>query len=344
MSKVAKNRDGISFITPFKNRFDLFKETYQALQSQSDTNWELIIVDDKSSEEEFQKLELLVASNTKVTLIKNTEPNMNGASSARNTGATYANYSFFVFLDSDDIIGEHFVKTRLAHISEDPKLDLWIYRAQVFHHQPGDSPLLWNDFTEEDDLERFLNVDTPWHTTSTVWKKEFFQRVNGFDENCLSWQDWEIHVRALILSKNYKKYTTEIDLFYRKHEHAAISKKGLVKDHLKNRIYTVEVILQKLREANMLDNRKKYLIAKLLFSVQMNLWKSHEINGSAFKIIHKYNLLSKIELNLWKFYLRRLKVERTNPDYILKFIDKLYYMTRKEHFLDTKTSFLKIKI
>lgn len=339
-----ENRQGISFITPFKNRFNLFKETYQSLQSQSDDNWELIIVDDKSSEEEFQLLKSLVDPNIKVTLIKNTSLQLKGASFARNKGAKQANYPFIVFLDSDDVIGEDFVKTRLKNVKKEPEYNLWIYRAQVFHHQPGDSTLLWNDFTEEDDLDRFLNVDTPWHTTSTVWKKEFFQMVNGFDENCLSWQDWEIHVRALILSKNYKKYTTEIDLFYRKHEHAAISKKGLAKDHLKNRIYTVEVILQKLREANMLDNRKKYLLAKLLFSVQMNLWKSHEINGSAFKIIHKYNLLSKIELNLWKFYLRRLKVERTNPDYILKFIDKLYYMTRKEHFLDTKTSFLKIKI
>ena len=46
----------ISIVTPFKNRFELFKQTFNSIKAQSNKGFEWIIVDDHSSEKEFQKV------------------------------------------------------------------------------------------------------------------------------------------------------------------------------------------------------------------------------------------------------------------------------------------------
>jgi hypothetical protein len=119
-----------------------------------------------------------------------------------------------VFLDSDDALAETCLAHRVAVMERNPELDFAVFPMWVFHQVPGDSQFLWNTFTDENDLDRFLRADSPWNTASAVWRRDSVARTGLWDERARSWQDWEFHIRALVLGMNYLK-VPEPDSFWR---------------------------------------------------------------------------------------------------------------------------------
>lgn len=88
-----------SIIVPAYNRAYILPETIQSVQQQKFTNWELIVVDDGSSDNTEELIRKLSESDKRIKYLyqQNAE-----RSAARNNGARNANGSYFLFLDSDD--------------------------------------------------------------------------------------------------------------------------------------------------------------------------------------------------------------------------------------------------
>jgi glycosyltransferase involved in cell wall biosynthesis len=326
----------ISFIIPVKNRFDFLNQTIESLLQLRDTDWEAIIVDDHSDENCFNKIQLIADKDNRINLYKRTG-NKGGASICRNQGLEYANADYVVFLDSDDLIGANFIETRKDAIKNYPNKEMWIFPVQVFFNAPGDSKLLWNIFNENDDIDRFLNTDNVWHTTSPVWKKNAVQKIGGFHPDLTCWQDWEIHLRALANQLKYHKITQTPDIFYRRHESDAISKHNISEKNLIGRFMAVKSVFYVFKEKQMLNTKRNYLFAKLLINIYINWIKNNpSMAKEIISFVKNESLISKFELNLW---LSRLK----NNNIIGKLIDKYIYQKYNDHFLDTKTSYLNVK-
>ncbi len=93
--------DYISIITPSYNSAEYIEETIQSVLNQTYEKWELIIVDDFSSDNTVSIIESFISLDSRIKLIKNTENK--GAAFARNTAILESKYSYLAFLDSDDI-------------------------------------------------------------------------------------------------------------------------------------------------------------------------------------------------------------------------------------------------
>lgn len=336
----------ISIITPVKGRTGLFSQTYASVMNQTVLDWEWIIIDDGSTESEYCEIEKLCNSDDRVSFTKRDNKGC-GASYCRNVGADKATGEWLVFLDADDLLAAEFVENRINDIKSNSDLDFIAYRTLVFHEHPFDTDILWNDFTDEDDLDRFLKVDTPWQTTGVVWNKKFFSRIGGFDAECKNWQDWEIHVRALTENPRYIKVVRDIDFFYRKSNWSDISTKNASKDFLLDRIETVDKLIPMLKKSNMLTSRRRYFIAKLLFSINSLLCKEYAIGDAGVQIIKKYSLVGSFELSVWQWYIRKNYNEIAGLSLvgriIKKITDKIIYLCRHDHFLETKTNFLSVR-
>ena len=84
--------------------------------------------------------------------------------------------------------------------------------------------MCWNRLEGEDDLERFLRSDPPWHTSSPLWRKEAFEAVGGFNEKVMYGDDAELHVRTLLKGISCKKYPDSLpDVFIRRGEEQRIT-------------------------------------------------------------------------------------------------------------------------
>lgn len=91
----------VSIITPLYDSSRWLAKTYLSIQNQTYQNWELIIVDDLSTDDSYQIAQNLAATDSRIKVF---QLNSNGgAAMARNKAIELAKGRFIAFLDSDDL-------------------------------------------------------------------------------------------------------------------------------------------------------------------------------------------------------------------------------------------------
>ena len=92
--------DLISIITPIYNCEKYVEQTIKSVQNQTYTNYELIIVDDGSTDNSANIIKNIMKNDNKIIYIKQKN---SGVVVARNTAIENAKGRFIAFLDSDDL-------------------------------------------------------------------------------------------------------------------------------------------------------------------------------------------------------------------------------------------------
>lgn len=91
----------VSIITPTYNCGRFIAETIQSVQAQTYTDWEMIIVDDCSTDNTFEIVKTFMVNDARIRYIRN-ERN-SGAAITRNRALREAKGQWIAFLDSDDL-------------------------------------------------------------------------------------------------------------------------------------------------------------------------------------------------------------------------------------------------
>jgi teichuronic acid biosynthesis glycosyltransferase TuaG len=91
----------VSIITPLYNSENFISNTIESVISQTYDNWELLIVDDNSSDNSFSIVEEYSLRDKRIK-VKSSSINL-GAAEARNLALRKAKGKYIAFLDSDDI-------------------------------------------------------------------------------------------------------------------------------------------------------------------------------------------------------------------------------------------------
>lgn len=105
----------ITIITPTFNREVLVQATIKSILDQTYTNWELIIVDDGSTDNTEQVIQEYLTD----TRIKYIKKENSGQASSLNVGSGYATGDYITFLDSDDEAYPNWLEVVTSHIKED---------------------------------------------------------------------------------------------------------------------------------------------------------------------------------------------------------------------------------
>ena len=124
----------VSIILPTFNRAHLLGETIKSVQLQTYPYWELIIVDDGSTDRTPQLIERLADSRIRYFA----QPHSGNIISLRLNGIYYANGEFIAFLDSDDLWIPEKLKTQLDLLHENP--DASFVFSNGLHFGEDDSP------------------------------------------------------------------------------------------------------------------------------------------------------------------------------------------------------------
>ena len=91
----------ISVITPVHNSSDYIADTINSVIDQTYQNWEMILVDDFSSDNSVEIIRMFQEKSNKIKLIQS-DTNV-GAAEARNIALRQAKGDYIAFLDSDDM-------------------------------------------------------------------------------------------------------------------------------------------------------------------------------------------------------------------------------------------------
>lgn len=101
----------VSIITPTYNSEKYIDETIQSVLNQTYTNWEIIIIDDFSSDNTSIIAKEYELKDSRIHFIQLLENS--GSAIARNTGIEIATGDFLTFLDADDIWMHNFIEESL---------------------------------------------------------------------------------------------------------------------------------------------------------------------------------------------------------------------------------------
>jgi glycosyltransferase involved in cell wall biosynthesis len=191
------NTNKVSIITANYNKASYLGETINSVLSQSYQNWELIIVDDCSSDNSLQLVMEFCKQDSRIILHAN-KINM-GGNSCRNKGLSIASGDYVIFLDSDDLMTDFCLSDRIGIVANSLNFDLWVFPMGVFKKEIGDcsKDMYWN-IDGDDFLNDFLRHKLPWQTCQPLWSLKAIKALNGFDEQFVRLQDVELHTRALL--------------------------------------------------------------------------------------------------------------------------------------------------
>lgn len=201
----------VSIVTPTRNRVGLLQETLASVAAQSLGDWEHIVVDDGSDDGTAELMTARAAQDPRVRYIVR-DSERAGANVCRNIGIRAAAAPFVVLLDSDDLLAPDCLARRVEIIERNVDFDFVTFQSGIFVETPGDyeNGRVLDDQLIGDDLARFLHFEAPWVITAPIWRRETLMRLGLFDESLLSWQDIELHVRALCAGARYLRFP-EVD-------------------------------------------------------------------------------------------------------------------------------------
>jgi glycosyltransferase involved in cell wall biosynthesis len=108
----------VSVVIPTYNRADYILESIESVFSQTFTDYEIIIVDDGSTDDTWEILQPLI-DNGKVLYIYQENSNK---SAARNLGITKSSGKYIAFLDSDDVFLPTKLEKQVSYLDQNPEV------------------------------------------------------------------------------------------------------------------------------------------------------------------------------------------------------------------------------
>ena len=195
----------VSVITPTKNRLALLTQALDSVRNQTLAAWEHVVVDDGSDDGTAEMMAARSSDDPRVLYITR-QSEKAGANVCRNLAIRAASAPYVVMLDSDDVLDPGCLARRVEVMQRNGDLDFATFQTGIFTETLGDSGRQLDDQLLGDDLTRFLYFEAPWIITGPIWRRESLLRLGLFDEELLSWQDIELHVRALTAGCRYIRF------------------------------------------------------------------------------------------------------------------------------------------
>lgn len=106
----------VSVITPMYNCEKFISETIESVLNQTYTNWEMIIIDDCSTDKSKQIVKQYIERDKRIRLIALNENS--GAAVARNKGIEVSSGRFIAFLDGDDLWEPNKLEKQIQFMTE----------------------------------------------------------------------------------------------------------------------------------------------------------------------------------------------------------------------------------
>ncbi len=179
----------ISIITPTYNRAQLLPRLIESVIPQNYKNWELIIMDDGSTDNTEKVVKAYNDPRIKYFYTENS-----GAADKRNQGVKQSKNEYIIFLDSDDEPRVNWLELMVKPIEDNKNVIVSCGWEKVDHE---------NNLIEVRNPKNlgpfFNNITLNYLAGSLMLKKIFFSEIGGFDVNLASGHHTDILLRLLLV-------------------------------------------------------------------------------------------------------------------------------------------------
>jgi len=205
------------------------------------------------------------------------------------------------------------LENRVEQFKKYPHLDFLVFPILLFTEIPGDSDILFSNYSGDDALTQFIKQKSPWQTMGPIWRKESVKKIGGWDEGLATWQDWEFHIRMLLLGLRYKVAEDLPDCFLRRDDRERISAGDMKLERLQAKLDLFEKVLALLNQNKKLTPEAKAAFARLITQHAERsaiLYPKENISFSFMNQLKQWNLLRSDQTGLMKIYIKFLSIAK----------------------------------
>ncbi|MFV1951556.1 MAG: glycosyltransferase family 2 protein [Nitrospinota bacterium] len=185
----------ISIIIPVYNRPLLVKEAIDSVMAQTYTDFELIVVDDGSTDTTADVIQKYIETYSNISVhLRYIYQSGLGVSAARNNGIDAANGKLTTFLDSDDLWQPNKLKRQMEFFASHPEAKICYTDEIWIRHNKRVNPCKVHQKYSGRIFEHCLPccIISP---SSVIIKKEVLEEVGLFDESLPACEDYDLWLR-----------------------------------------------------------------------------------------------------------------------------------------------------
>ena len=303
----------ISVVIPVYNKEKFIENTIYSVLNQTLSDFELIIVDDSSTDKSLSIIDSIKDKRIKTYSIKNS-----GVSKSRNYGVEKSTSNLIAFLDADDLWKNNHLEQLYKLYLENPNCGMYAmsYIKNINFKSYKKSYFGLSNFSGI--LENFFNsssVDCIASSSSVMIPLNVFKKINGFNENLKKREDTALWIKIALNYKIAFSTITTVEIVITEHGN------HLSKSHENPWCF---FDLFKFQEQNNVDLKKFLDLNRFSEAINFKLNKEH----NNFKIITKS--INYRNLNF------KQKILIKTPFRILLFLKKIQsYLLKKNIYLTT---------
>jgi Glycosyl transferase family 2 len=183
----------VSVIMPAYNAAAFVEAAIDSVLAQTLADFELIVVDDGSSDGTADIAAAAAARDPRVVFVRQAN---GGVSKARNAALRLSSGRFIALLDSDDIWEPEFLRMQLAVLDRRPDASLVSTNALMLGGPRDGQPVQpYPDTRPEPTLDQIIGDETA-SFIMCVFRRAVYEAIGGFDESKTTNEDYDYWIRA----------------------------------------------------------------------------------------------------------------------------------------------------
>lgn len=215
-----QNKPRVSVVIPCYNYGKYIKDCVLSVLAQSFIAWEIIIVNDGSTDNTHE-IVLGLLSQFPRHAISYINQEQHGIVQPRNRGVGMARGQYILPLDADDMIAPDFLEKTVRHLDDHPEHGYVSTKALFF----GSVNKIW----PREKFHPFNLYVTNQQTNTTLYRKQMWEDIGGYDERMIhGYMDWEFWINA---TKNgWIGYQIDEPLFFYRRKNDSVVMKAKKSD------------------------------------------------------------------------------------------------------------------
>lgn len=294
----------ISVVIPVFNGEKTIKETIESILNQTFKDFELIVINDGSTDKTLDIVSNIQDSRIEVYSYPNA-----GLSASRNRGISVANGEYISFIDADDLWTPDKLEAQFQALQEYPQAVLayswtdYVDEFGQFVRRASHIAISGNVYP------RLLLTNFLDNGSNPLIRKQAFTEVGNFDESLFSAEDWDMYLR---LAARYHFVAVPLcQVLYRisaSSMSSNVSKLEIASERVIERAFSQAPESLKPLKKNSLGNLYKYLIYKALegspvakksLSAARLLWKAICVDPALLRVRVTWKILFKILVSIF---------------------------------------------
>lgn len=205
----------VSIIVPVYNQEKFLDECLDSIVDQDMDEYQVLLIDDGSTDRSKEICERYIK---RYSFFQYIYQENSGLGSARNTGIRYAEGTYILFVDSDDVLAKNCLKTLIDYMAGN-NLDILYVDEMICDEQLRminvcpTYPYMQTLIKKEQALEFCMQ---PSHICSRIFNRKLFENIRFED---IWYEDMESFPELISLSKNIGYFKAPV-YYYRQHEEA----------------------------------------------------------------------------------------------------------------------------